>query len=138
MSALPDFSRCSNSSVAPIDSGAEASAQISRGREAIAATSEGAAAAILMRPPAWRMNAEVRQEAIRLGALEIGPDISPKDWKGDAPDRTLDRLGAELERRDRGVILLHDNQPNTRRVLKSMLAEFARTGRKVVSVRVRP
>lgn len=117
---------------------AEASAQISRGREAIAATSEGAAAAILMRPPAWRMNADVRQEAIRLGALEIGPDISPKDWKGDAPDRTLDRLGAELERRDRGVILLHDNQPNTRRVLKSMLAEFARTGRKVVSVRVRP
>lgn len=116
----------------------EASAQIRRGREAIAATTDGAATAVLMRPPAFRINAAVREEAARLGVVEIGPDISPKDWKGDAPDKTMERLREQLRRKDRGVILLHDSQPNTRWVLRSMLAEFAKTGRKIVSVKFEP
>ena len=116
---------------------AQAGEQIRRGREAVAkAAAEAAEPVILLRAPAFGVDAAARRQAARLGAVEVGPDISPKDWRGDPPAKTMLRLMATLERKDRGVILLHDNQPNTRALLKLLLAEFVATGRKAVSVKI--
>ncbi|MEM9724350.1 MAG: polysaccharide deacetylase family protein [Pseudomonadota bacterium] len=117
---------------------AAAAEEIRRGAQAIQSATAAAHAPALMRAPAFRMNEAAEAAARSLATVLIGPDISPQDWRGDAPEATLVRLKAALAAKDRGVILLHDNQPNTREMLRQMLTLFAATGRKIVALRERP
>lgn len=66
------------------------------------------------------------------GMAAIGADIDPKDWAGEAPSLTLQRLTEQLEEKGSGIILLHDNQPNTVRLLPDLLAFLRREGYSVV------
>lgn len=116
----------------------EAVAQIIDGRNTIRAMAGDAQWVLLLRPPAFRINAEIRDAVAQLGLVEIGPDISPKDWRGDEAEAVMDRLLDELDRRDRGVILLHDNQPNTPKLTEMLMNHFVQTGRKIVNLKVVP
>lgn len=66
------------------------------------------------------------------GVSVIGADIDPMDWAGDPPGETLARIKAQLDERRGGIILLHDSQPNTARLLPGLLALLSREGYAVV------
>lgn len=66
------------------------------------------------------------------GMVAVGADIDPQDWAGDPPERTLARLTEELKVEGGGIILLHDNQPNTVKLLPGLLAFLDREGYAVV------
>ena len=59
-------------------------------------------------------------------------DISSQDWRGDAPDVTMDRVRRLLGRRDRGALSLHDNQKNTAVLLPMIIAEMRTRGMRIV------
>lgn len=117
---------------------AEARVQIEEGRKAVQAIAGVDYPVLLLRPPAYYVNEQVRLEIGRLGLIEVGSDLTPQDWRGDAPEAAMERMLAEFERADRGMVLLHDNQPNTRDLLTMILTHFAETGKKAVLLKVEP
>jgi peptidoglycan/xylan/chitin deacetylase (PgdA/CDA1 family) len=66
------------------------------------------------------------------GMAAVGADIDPSDWAGDPPNQTLERLTDQLKARGGGIILLHDDQPNTVKLLPGLLAFLSREGYAVV------
>lgn len=66
------------------------------------------------------------------GLTAIGVDIDPWDWAGEPPQQTMARLTQQLAAKGRGVILLHDNQPNTAKLLPVLLDFLRREGYSVV------
>lgn len=67
---------------------------------------------------------ELISDARRLGMTIASYDISPADWRGNPPEQTLERLRMYLKSRDRGVIVLHDAQPNTVPLLPMVIADL--------------
>jgi peptidoglycan/xylan/chitin deacetylase (PgdA/CDA1 family) len=51
----------------------------------------------------------------------ISADLAPADWRGDPPEVTLERAKQLLQLHDRGILVLHDSQPNTPRFLRELL-----------------
>lgn len=71
----------------------------------------------------------------RAGLATIGVDIDPEDWSNAAPERSLARIRAQLaERGERGIILMHDSQPNTARLLPDLLSFLKQRGYRVVHI----
>lgn len=66
------------------------------------------------------------------GMTAIGADIDPHDWAGDPPRETLARLKDQLREKGRGIILLHDNQPNTAKLLPDLLTFLDSEGYSIV------
>jgi peptidoglycan/xylan/chitin deacetylase (PgdA/CDA1 family) len=74
----------------------------------------------------------------RRGIATVSADIDPWDWAGDPPAQTLQRLKAQLSEKGRGIILLHDNQANTAKLLPDLLDFLAGEGYRVVPLRAAP
>lgn len=117
---------------------AEARAQIEEGRKAIRSLVGEEYPVLMVRPPSFDVNDGVHEEIARLGMVEIGSDLTPQDWRGDAAEASMERMLDQLAKSDRGVILLHDNQPNTRGLVELLMAHFAETGKKAVLLKVVP
>lgn len=66
------------------------------------------------------------------GMAAVGADIDPWDWAGDPPHETLARLKQQLGEKGRGIILMHDNQPNTAKLLPDLLAFLRLEGYSIV------
>ena len=62
----------------------------------------------------------------------VNTNISPADWRGQPANVTFERLRALLDRQDRGIILLHDKQPETVKLLPMLLDEMKKRKMKVV------
>jgi peptidoglycan/xylan/chitin deacetylase (PgdA/CDA1 family) len=62
----------------------------------------------------------------------IGSDLSPGDWRGLPPTLTFLDFASELNRNDRGIVLLHDNQANTVKLLPMIIAELKKRHLKIV------
>ena len=69
------------------------------------------------------------------GIAVIGVDIDGSDWKGDPPDEELARIEAELASRGRGIIIMHDSQPNTAIYLPHLLDWLQQRGYRIVQIR---
>lgn len=69
-----------------------------------------------------------------MGEIVAGYDFSPEDWRNSPPDESFRRLLSRLG--DRGVILMHDGQSNTLKLLPMVLDELERRGARIVSLRV--
>jgi peptidoglycan/xylan/chitin deacetylase (PgdA/CDA1 family) len=72
------------------------------------------------------------------GVSAVSADIDPRDWAGDPPAQTLQRIKKALAEKKRGVILLHDNMANTARLLPALLDFLAGEGYRVVPLRAAP
>jgi peptidoglycan-N-acetylglucosamine deacetylase len=81
----------------------------------------------LFRYPNLAETPELNAWLKRKGVSVIGVDIEPMDWAGDAPEVTLARFKAGLDASGRGIVLLHDSQPNTVKLLPDLL-ELLRSG----------
>lgn len=86
----------------------------------------GAAGTPLVPPADW-MAFFARERLVVAGY-----DISPADWRNSPPSESFTRLFQKIP--DRGVIVLHDGQPNTLVLLPMALDEFARRRAKIVSL----
>lgn len=69
-----------------------------------------------------------------MGMTIASYDITPADWRGTPPEQTLERFRAELSKKDRGVIVLHDAQGYTVQLLPMVLAELAKRHAKIVHI----
>lgn len=86
----------------------------------------------LFRFPEWAATADLLDFTHSHAITAVGADLSPADWRGNPPDVTLDRLRKLLDRSDRGIIGLHDNQGNTATMLPALLAELKARGLRIV------
>lgn len=68
------------------------------------------------------------------GAIVAGWDFSAEDWRNSPPDQSYRRLMSRFG--DRGVILLHDGQSNTIKLLPMILDELEKRRARVVGLRV--
>jgi peptidoglycan/xylan/chitin deacetylase (PgdA/CDA1 family) len=96
------------------------------------------ATAQLFRFPSLSSSPELLDWMKRRGMSAVSADIDPQDWAGDPPAETLQRLKDALSEKGRGIIVLHDNQPNTARLLPDLLDFLDREGYRVVPLRAAP
>ena len=90
-----------------------------------------------LRLPALRASKEVMAWLKQQGIAVIGVDIDGSDWKGDPPEEELARIEAELAKRGRGIIIMHDSQPNTGIYLPRLLQQLHDQGYSVVQIKPR-
>lgn len=62
------------------------------------------------------------------GVAVVSVDVDASDWQGDPPAETMKRLLDQLTQKGRGVILLHDSQPNTAKMVPELLATLKQRG----------
>lgn len=109
----------------PLD---DAEAEIKRGKEAVeraaGSSQSGPVVDRLFRFPDNYETPELIAAARTLGLTVASYDISPEDWRGTPPEETLARLRIALNHADRGVIVMHDGQPNTVLLLPMVFSEL--------------
>lgn len=88
----------------------------------------GGAGVPLVAPAAWRAFANSHHLVL------AGYDFSGDDWKNGPPADSLKIMLSRLK--DRGVILVHEGQPNTLLFLPMLLDELQRRGAKIVALRL--
>lgn len=112
----------------------EAERDIARGVASVrSALGPGADAAAkpLFRFPFFAQTPELLTWLQESGVTVVSADLSSEDWKGHAPEVTLERTMTRLKKRGRGILVLHDTQPNTVALLPALLAEMRREGFKI-------
>lgn len=111
---------------------------IRKGYEAVERAAYGAPrppdAPRLFRFPEWSATPALLDFTHGRNITAVGADISPTDWRGHPPEVTLARLRELLDKADRGIIVLHDNQKNTVALLPALLAELKARGLKIVQL----
>lgn len=113
----------------------EAKADIQRGQEAVEKAAFGPDAkqrVRLFRFPDRKSTPELISFVRSRRETVVSVDISPADWRGQPADVTMERLRRILDRRRRGILLLHDNQKNTVEILPMLIAELKARGMRVV------
>jgi peptidoglycan/xylan/chitin deacetylase (PgdA/CDA1 family) len=68
------------------------------------------------------------------GTVSVSADITTKDWSNPPAEQTLRAVLRQLERRRKGIVLLHDLQPNTAALLPRLLDALAAGGYRVVTL----
>lgn len=86
----------------------------------------------LFRFPENASTPDLVEAAARFGMIIASYDVSPEDWRGDAPQNSLKRLRQRLNTVDRGVIVMHDVQTNTVPLLPMVLDELKSRGASIV------
>ena len=104
-------------------------------RDGFAPLTAAGAPAAFVRLPALRASKQVMAWLKDQGIAVIGVDIDGSDWKGDPPEEELARIDAELTRRGRGIIIMHDSQPNTALYLPRLLQQLHDQGYSIVQIK---
>ncbi|MGE0239249.1 MAG: polysaccharide deacetylase family protein [Parvibaculaceae bacterium] len=86
----------------------------------------------LFRFPENAANPDLLEAAARYDMIVASYDVSPEDWRGDAPQNSLKRLRQRLNTVDRGVIVMHDIRDNTVPLLPMVLDELKSRGARIV------
>lgn len=86
----------------------------------------------LFRFPENAATPDLMEAAARFDMIVASYDVSPEDWRGDAPQNSLKRLRQRLNTVDRGVIVMHDVKDNTVLLLPMVLDELKSRGAKIV------
>jgi peptidoglycan/xylan/chitin deacetylase (PgdA/CDA1 family) len=92
----------------------------------------------LFRYPNMSQTPDMNRVLAADGQVVLSTDISPKDWKGDPPSETLERLKSLVTRRGRGIVLLHDTQDNTADFLPAFLDFLKAGGYRIVALEAAP
>ncbi|MEM1039337.1 MAG: polysaccharide deacetylase family protein [Pseudomonadota bacterium] len=70
----------------------------------------------------------------RYGLIDFNANIDSLDWKRDSPSVVHDRIMRRLKREGRGIILMHDIQTRTAKMLPRLLRSLKAGGYRVVHV----
>jgi peptidoglycan/xylan/chitin deacetylase (PgdA/CDA1 family) len=86
------------------------------------------------RPPYLSMTNEVQRYLNDRGIMIWSIDADSNDWMFQTDDMLFQRTLAELEKVGKGILLMHDIQKRTTRVLPKLLRELKARGFKIVHV----
>ncbi len=116
---------------------AQAENEINRGIASVnlALGSQRRASTRLFRYPYLARSARLDAMLKRKGLLPVSAGIDSNDWKNGSGVAMVNRVMAQLKRRGRGVILLHDIQNKTASALPSLLRRLKQGGYRVVHLR---
>lgn len=112
--------------------------EIERAITTVRAITGRASDARLFRYPDLSQTPEMNSVLTADGQSVVSADVSPKDWRGDPPGETLERLKKLVERRGRGIVLLHDAQDHTADFLPDFLAFLKAGGYRIVALQPAP
>lgn len=101
--------------------------------ESVKRSTDGAYSPSFFRFPNFVQDYRAYSLVKKNNLLVIGADISPADWRMDSVDLVVDRFVAQLNKKDRGIIVLHEN-PNLPGVLMAILSKLYHRGAVVVNL----
>ena len=109
---------------------------IDRGVRAVNKALYGASSARARNPmfryPYLAKSKRTRAMLRRKGLVEIGTNIDTGDWKRQSPAQLHDRIMRQLKKKRRGIVLMHDIQPRTAKMLPRLLRSMKKAGFRVV------
>lgn len=112
----------------------EANKDVQRGYEAVekAAFGEVADRPRLVRFPGFKSTPALVSFVHEHHGTVVNTNISPADWRAQPANVTFARLRTLFDRQDRGILILHDSQPETVKLLPMLIAEMKARQMKVV------
>jgi peptidoglycan/xylan/chitin deacetylase (PgdA/CDA1 family) len=112
-----------------------AKADITKGMSAVRdALGEERRPAPFYRPPYLSMTKELERFLHSLGIMVWSIDADSEDWVKSSDEALLARTLGEIEKAKKGILLMHDIQPATRRVLPQLLRELKNRNYHIVHV----
>lgn len=90
----------------------------------------------LFRFPGFKSTPELIGFVRAHHGMVVDVNISPADWRGQPAEITLDRLKKLFDRQDRGIVILHDSQAQTVRLLPMVIAEMKARNMRIVHLAV--
>jgi peptidoglycan-N-acetylglucosamine deacetylase len=112
-----------------------AKADITKGMSAVRdALGEGRTPAPFYRPPYLSMTKDLERFLNSLGVMIWSIDADSEDWLKDSDEALFARTIGEIEKAGKGILLMHDIQPATRRILPQLLRELKNRNYHIVHV----
>ncbi|WP_308200418.1 polysaccharide deacetylase family protein [Bradyrhizobium sp. 190] len=109
--------------------------EIERGIASVtAALGDGSAPAPFLRIPGLRRTDEIEEFAASKGLQLWSADFPADDWRDVSANRVYELAMQRLERKGKGILLLHDIQPRTVTALPRILREMKARGYRIVHV----
>jgi peptidoglycan/xylan/chitin deacetylase (PgdA/CDA1 family) len=104
----------------------DATADIERGFEAVDKAAFGSTAdrPHLFRFPGFKSTPELVDFVHSHHGLVVDRNFGANDWRGDPAPVEFERFKAHLVHMDRGIVILHDVQPETVKLLPMVIAEL--------------
>jgi peptidoglycan/xylan/chitin deacetylase (PgdA/CDA1 family) len=99
-----------------------------------AALADGTAPAPFLRIPGLRVNDGIEEFAASKGLQLWSADFPADDWRDVSANRVYELAMQRLERKGKGILLLHDIQPRTVAALPRILRELKTRGYRIVHV----
>ncbi|MGI9364854.1 MAG: polysaccharide deacetylase family protein [Rhizobiaceae bacterium] len=90
------------------------------------------------RYPYLARSAQTDKILAEKGLIAFGANIDALDWKSDTPQVVHDRIMRKVRQQGRGIILMHDIQTRTAKMLPDLLQSLKSEGYKVVHVAAKP
>jgi peptidoglycan/xylan/chitin deacetylase (PgdA/CDA1 family) len=108
---------------------------INKGMAAVKdALGEGRHPAPFYRPPYLSMTKELERYLNSRGIMVWSIDADSEDWSSSKDDDVISHTLEQLEKAGKGILLMHDIQPITVRVLPKILVEFKARNFRIVQV----
>ena len=98
----------------------------------VAQRAVGGSVAPFFRFPFLRDSPETLKYLADRNIAVFSTDIDSFDFKGPQPDKLVKHIMTLLDKRGKGIILMHDIQPHTAAALPNLLKEFKKGGYKIV------
>jgi peptidoglycan/xylan/chitin deacetylase (PgdA/CDA1 family) len=112
-----------------------AKGDINKGMSAVKdALGQGRHPAPFYRPPYLSMTKELERYLNSRGIMVWSIDVDSEDWTSSNDDEVLIRTLDRLEKAGKGILLMHDIQPVTVRVLPKLLVELQKRNFRIVHV----
>jgi len=113
----------------------KAKQEIELGIEAVTeALGKGRSPAPFFRAPYLGITKDLEKFLYARGLMVWDIDVDSLDWSVDAPEKVIENTLAVLEKRGKGILLMHDIKSQTARAMPVLLSELKRRGFRIVHV----
>jgi peptidoglycan-N-acetylglucosamine deacetylase len=113
----------------------KAKQDIELGIEAVTeALGKGRSPAPFFRAPYLGITKDLEKYLYARGLMVWDIDVDSLDWSVGAPEKVIENTLAVLEKKGKGILLMHDIKPATARAMPVLLSELKRRGFRIVHV----
>jgi len=113
----------------------KAKQEIELGIEAVTeALGKGRSPAPFFRAPYLGITKDLERFLYARGLMVWDIDVDSLDWSVDAPEKVIENTLAVLEKKGKGILLMHDIKSQTARAMPVLLSELKRRGFRIVHV----
>jgi peptidoglycan/xylan/chitin deacetylase (PgdA/CDA1 family) len=113
----------------------KAKQDIELGIEAVTeALGKGRSPAPFFRAPYLGITKDLEKHLYARGLMVWDIDVDSLDWSVDAPEKVIENTLAVLEKKGKGILLMHDIKSQTARAMPVLLSELKRRGFRIVHV----